>query len=98
MGPQARVILTSLTTDESVVPPFKGVESKFTEYFVHPMNKVYENTEFHKQKQLPDETVDSPYMALRSIVKHSNFNPATVCERLLRDRFVAGLLSFGLSH
>ncbi|XP_049267060.1 uncharacterized protein LOC125756397 [Rhipicephalus sanguineus] len=72
------------------------VREKFNGYFVHPVNEVYESSRLHKRNQLPGETVDAFYTVLKNMVKKCNY-PLTVEDRLVRDRFVVGLLNSRLS-
>lgn len=95
MGPQARVILSSLMTDEEAYASYDAVKEKFNGYFVHPVNEAYESSRFHKRNQLPGETVDGFYTVLKNM-KKCNY-PLTVEDRLVRDRFVVGLLDSRLS-
>ncbi|XP_064469924.1 uncharacterized protein LOC135384661 [Ornithodoros turicata] len=97
MGQQARVVLNSLTSDEKVLKSFELVKSTFTDHFVHPVNELYESSKFHKRVQLPGETVDCFYSTLQNMVRRCNYKSSEVEQRLVRDRFVVGLLDARLS-
>lgn len=98
MGVQARRVLASfnLTAEEAL--SYSVVKSKFTSYFVHPLNEVHESYRFHKRTQQADESVDAFYSALRNMVKRCNYGSASVEDRLVRDRFIVGLFDSRLSE
>lgn len=73
MGPQARVILSSLISDTEAYASYDAVKEKFNGYFFHPVNELYESSRFHKRNQLPGGTVDAFYTVLKNIVKKCNY-------------------------
>lgn len=98
MGVQARRVLASFNLSAEEVQSYSVVKSKFTSYFVHPLNEVHESYRFHKRTQQGDESVDAFYSALRNMVKRCNYGSASVEDRLVRDRFIVGLLDIRLSE
>lgn len=98
MGTQARRMLASLNLSDEEVRAYSVVRSKFTSYFVHPVSEVHESYRFHKRTQQAEESVDAFYSALQNMVKKCNYSSASVEDRLVRDRFVVGLLDGGLSE
>ncbi|XP_064470256.1 uncharacterized protein LOC135385008 [Ornithodoros turicata] len=97
MGPKARTILVSTCKEEGVPKTFQQVKSTLDDYFIHPVNEVYESARFHRRAQAAEETVDEFYTALCNMVKKCNYRSAEVQERLVRDRFVVGLRDSPLS-
>ncbi|XP_049268752.1 uncharacterized protein LOC125757326 [Rhipicephalus sanguineus] len=97
MGPRACIVLSSLMSDEDAYKSYAEVTRRLTSYFVHPVNKAYESSRFHKRTQQPGETVDSFFTALRNMVHKCNYPSPAVEERLVRDRFVVGLADSHLS-
>lgn len=94
MGPQARVILASTTLGEADFKDVAAVKQAFTAHFVHPPNELYESARFHRRVQQPGETADAFLTALRTLVKRCNYQSPDIEERLVRDRFLVGLLLF----
>ncbi|KAM7299507.1 uncharacterized protein ISCGN_020073 [Ixodes scapularis] len=97
MGPRARIILSSLMSDEEAYQSYAEVTHRLTSYFVHPINEVYESSRFHKRTQQPGETVDSFFTAFRNMVRKCNYPSPAVDDRLVRDRFVVGSADSRLS-
>ncbi|XP_077553537.1 uncharacterized protein LOC144168417 [Haemaphysalis longicornis] len=97
MGPQARVVLATTPLGDSELKDVAAVKKAFTDHFIHPPNELYETARFHRRAQEPGETADAFYTALRSMVKRCNYASPEVEERLVRDRFVVGLLDRNLS-
>lgn len=91
MGPKARTILVSTCKEDGVPKTFELVKKTLDDYFIHPVNEVYESARFHRRVQSTEETVDEFYTALCNMVKKCNYRTAEVQERLVRDRFVVGL-------
>lgn len=97
MGPQARTILTSLALGDDELGDYAKVKEKFDAYFVHPVNELYESARFLRRAQQPGESADAFYTALCNMAKRCNYRPPEVEDRLIRDRFVVGLLDAKLS-
>ncbi|XP_064462628.1 uncharacterized protein LOC135373340 [Ornithodoros turicata] len=97
MGPKARTILVSTCKEEGVPKTFQQVKSTLDDYFIHPVNEVYESARFHRRAQAAEEPVDEFYTALCNMVKKCNYRSVEVQERLVRDRFVVGLRDSPLS-
>ncbi|XP_037520526.1 uncharacterized protein LOC119397159 [Rhipicephalus sanguineus] len=97
MGPQARVFLASTTLGEADMKDVAAVKKAFTDHFVHPPNELYESARFHRRTQQPSETAYAIFTALRTMVKSCNYPSSDVEERLVRDRFLVGLLDRELS-
>ncbi|XP_040072601.1 uncharacterized protein LOC115325083 [Ixodes scapularis] len=68
MGPRARIVLSSLMSDEEAYQSSAEVTRRLSSYFVHPINETYESSRFYKRTQQPGETVDSFFTALRNMV------------------------------
>ncbi|KAM7295078.1 hypothetical protein ISCGN_024583 [Ixodes scapularis] len=66
-------------------------------HFIYPLNEVYGSVRFHCKVQEPGESVDTFYIAVRTLVKKCHYQSAEVEDRLVRDRFVVGLLESHLS-
>ncbi|XP_070394701.1 uncharacterized protein [Dermacentor albipictus] len=97
MGPQARLVLASITLRKADLKDGAAVKKAFTDHFVHPPNALYESSRFHRRTQQPSETTDALFAALRMMVKRCNYASRAIEERLFRDRFLIGLLDHKLS-
>ncbi|XP_049517017.1 uncharacterized protein LOC125942820 [Dermacentor silvarum] len=97
MGPQARVVLASTTLGDADLKDVVAVKKAFNDHFVHPPNELYESARFHRRTQQPGESADAFYTALRTMVKRCNYSSSDIEERLVRDRFLVGLLDRKLS-
>ncbi|XP_049514083.1 uncharacterized protein LOC125941160 [Dermacentor silvarum] len=97
MGPQARVVLASTTLGDADLKDVVTVKKAFNDHFVHPPNELYESARFHRRTQQPGESADAFYTALRTMVKRCNYSSPDIQERLVRDRFLVGLLDRKLS-
>lgn len=97
MGPQGREVLSSLTSDAEAYRSYSGVTTSLSGYFVHPVNEVYESSRFHKRTQAVGESVDAFFTALRNLVKKCNYASREIDDRLVRDRFIVGLLDSRLT-
>ncbi|KAM7298774.1 uncharacterized protein ISCGN_019343 [Ixodes scapularis] len=97
MGSQARIVLTSVGIGEDELGDYAKVKEKFDSYFVHPVNELYESARFHRRTQQSGESADAFYTALCIMAKRCNYRPPEVEDRLIRDRFVVGLLDTKLS-
>ncbi|XP_075737473.1 uncharacterized protein LOC142777061 [Rhipicephalus microplus] len=64
MGPRARIFLSSLMSDKDAYKSYAEVTRRFTSYFAHPVNEMYESSCFHERTQPPGETVESFFTAL----------------------------------
>nr|XP_037270539.1 QRFP-like peptide receptor [Rhipicephalus microplus] len=73
MNLRARVIVSSLMSDENAFKSYVEVTQRLTSYFVHPVNEVYESSRFHKRSQQSSETVDSFFTTLRNMVRKCNY-------------------------
>ncbi|XP_049269931.1 uncharacterized protein LOC125757805 [Rhipicephalus sanguineus] len=91
------VVLASTTLGEADMKDVAAVKKAFTDHFVHPPNELYESARFHRRTQRPGETADAFFTALRTMVKSCNYPSPDVEERLVRDRFLVGLLDRELS-
>lgn len=89
---EARRLLDTLALTSDDWGSLEAVKKKLTDHFIHPANEVYESVRFHRRVQAEGESVDDFYTALRTLVKKCNYASAEVEERLVRDRFVVGLL------
>nr|XP_037280020.1 uncharacterized protein LOC119172989 [Rhipicephalus microplus] len=96
MGPQGREVLSSLMSDAEAYRSYSGVTS-LSGYFVHPVNEVHESSRFHKRMQAVGESVDAFFTALRNLVKKCNYASREIDDRLVRDRFIVGLLDSRLT-
>lgn len=97
MGPQARTVLASLGVPAPETQPFAAVKERLTQHFVHPANEIYESRRFHRRTQQPGETVDAFFTELRTLIRRCNYNSPEIEDRLVRDKFVVGLLDEKLS-
>ncbi|XP_077543850.1 uncharacterized protein LOC144155975 [Haemaphysalis longicornis] len=97
MGPQGREVLSSLMSDAEAYRSYSGVTTSLSGYFVHPVNEVYESSRFHKRTQVVGESVDAFFTALRILVKKCNYASREIDDRLVRDRFIVGLLDSRLT-
>ncbi|XP_077546688.1 uncharacterized protein LOC144159208 [Haemaphysalis longicornis] len=97
MGPQGREVLSSLMSDAEAYGSYSGVTTSLSGYFVHPVNEVYESSRFHKRTQVVGESVDAFFTALRILVKKCNYASREIDDRLVRDRFIVGLLDSRLT-
>ncbi|XP_072140830.1 uncharacterized protein [Dermacentor andersoni] len=96
MGRKAREILRSLAVKDEDLKTFKVVKAKFEAYFVHTKNTVYESARFNRRRQQPGETVDEFATDLHKLAERCDFD--NMKDRLIRDRFVVGLLDEALSE
>ncbi|XP_077531198.1 uncharacterized protein LOC144143299 [Haemaphysalis longicornis] len=92
MGPQGLEVLSSLMSDAEAYRSYSGVTTSLSGYFVHPVNEVYESSRFHKRTQAVGLSVDAFFTALRNLVKKCNYASREIDDRLVRDRFIVGLL------
>ncbi|XP_077536156.1 uncharacterized protein LOC144148507 [Haemaphysalis longicornis] len=97
MGPQGREVLSSLMSDAEAYRSYSGGTTSLSGYFVHPVNEVYESSRFHKRTQEVGESVDAFFTALRNLVKKCNYASREIDDRLVRDRFIVGLLDSRLT-
>ncbi|XP_072146225.1 uncharacterized protein [Dermacentor andersoni] len=96
MGRKAREIPRSLAVKDEGLKTFKVVKAKFEAYFVHTKNTVYESARFNRRRQQPGETVDEFATDLHKLAERCDFD--NMKDRLIRDRFVVGLLDEALSE
>ncbi|XP_077485361.1 uncharacterized protein LOC144095537 [Amblyomma americanum] len=96
MGRKAREILRSLAVKDEDLKTFKVVKAKFEAYFVHTKKTVYESARFNRRRQQPGETVDEFATNLHKLAARCDFD--NMKNRLIRDRFVVGLLDEALSE
>ncbi|XP_075744408.1 uncharacterized protein LOC142803198 [Rhipicephalus microplus] len=96
MGRKSREILRSLNVKDEEIEDFKLVKSKFSDYFVHTKNIVYESARFNLRRQQRGETLGQFATELSKLADRCEF--AGVKERLIRDRFVVGLRDQVLSE
>ncbi|CAN8017320.1 unnamed protein product [Ixodes persulcatus] len=94
---RARIVLSSLMSDEEAYQFYAEVTRRLTSYFVHPINKAYESSRFHTWTQQPGEIVHSFFTALRNMVRKCNYPSPAVENRFVPDCFVVGLADFCLS-
>ncbi|XP_037579458.1 uncharacterized protein K02A2.6-like [Dermacentor silvarum] len=97
MGPLARVVLASTTLGDADLKDAVAVQKAFSDHLVHSPNELYESARFHRRTQQPGESADAFYTALRTMVKRCNYSSPDIEERLVRDRFLVGLLDRKLS-
>ncbi|MDD9361462.1 MAG: hypothetical protein PV344_00830, partial [Anaplasma sp.] len=98
MGSQeVRRILDTLTLTPADWDSVEFIKQKFKDHFIHPLNEVYKSVRFHRRVQEAGESVDSFYTALRTLLKKCHYQSADMEDRLVRDRFVVGLLDSRLS-
>ncbi|XP_075533804.1 uncharacterized protein LOC142566808 [Dermacentor variabilis] len=96
MGRKAREILRSLAVKDEDLKTFKVLKAKFEACFVHTKNTVYESARFNRRRQQPGETVDEFATDLHKLAERCDFD--NMKDRLIRDRFVVGLLDEALSE
>lgn len=97
MSRKAQEILWSLNATDAELENFETVKAKLQAHFVHTKNVVYESTHFNRHKQEAGETVDEFATApLHKLAGQCEFSDLK--ERLVRDRFVVGLLDQSLSE
>ncbi|XP_075550756.1 uncharacterized protein LOC142584533 [Dermacentor variabilis] len=94
MGRKAREILRSLAVKDEDLKTFKVLKAKFEAYFVQTKNTVYESARFNRHRQQPGETVDEFATDLHKLAERCDFD--NIKDRLIRDRFVVGLLDEAL--
>ncbi|KAM7309266.1 hypothetical protein ISCGN_012897 [Ixodes scapularis] len=96
MGRQARKIFQTFNLSEEEAKNYSLVKKKFDDHFVAARNLVYESARFHRRSQEPGETVDQFVTALHTLADRCDYGE--VKERMVRDRFVVGLMDAKLSE
>lgn len=96
MGRKSREILRSVGVKDEEFKKFDLIKSRLDGYFVHTKNTVYESARFNQRRQQLGETVDQFATELHRLAERCEFQDMK--ERLIRDRFVVGLLDQTLSE
>ena len=95
MGDKADDILSSFGLRKDDQKKFLVVRDKFENHFVKRQNVIFEQAKFNLRKQLQDKTVDSFITDLFCLAEHCAYGQ--LCDELIRDRLVVGLLNASLS-
>ncbi|XP_070388960.1 uncharacterized protein, partial [Dermacentor albipictus] len=96
MGRQARDIFGTFNLSAEHSKKFELVKKKFDDYFIKESNVVYKSACFHKRHQMPGESIDQFMTALHVLADKCDFGEFQ--QRLIRNRFVVGLLHEKLSE
>ena len=75
--------------DTSTQVTFASVLQKFTDHFLPRVNVTFERHLFFVRDQAEGESADRYVTALRTLARTCDFG--TLCDSLIRDRFVCGL-------
>ncbi|XP_077497399.1 uncharacterized protein LOC144108012 [Amblyomma americanum] len=95
MGRQAREIFSTFALPEEEQKQYEAVTNKFDNHFVAARNLVYESACFHRRIQNRGESVDQFVTALHTLAGRCDYKKK---ERMIRNRFVAGLRDAKLSE
>ncbi|XP_064469765.1 uncharacterized protein K02A2.6-like [Ornithodoros turicata] len=96
MGRKAREILRTFNLSEEETKDYGIVLEKFNAHFTHSRNTVYETANFSRRQQNLGETVDAYLVELHKLAEKCDFGLTK--ERMIRDRFVVGLIDTKLSQ
>ena len=96
MGDHADDILCSFGLNEEDAKKYDVVKGKFDGHFVKRRNKIFEGAKFNQRVQKEGESVDSFITALYTISDHCEYG--NLCEEMIRDRIVVGILNSRLSE
>ncbi|XP_064476235.1 uncharacterized protein K02A2.6-like [Ornithodoros turicata] len=96
MGRKAREILRTFNLSEEETKDYGIVLEKFNAHFTHSRNTVYETANFSRRQQNLGETADAYLVELHKLAEKCDFGLTK--ERMIRDRFVVGIIDTKLSQ
>ena len=90
------IFIYSFELQEEDSSNYATMKDCFTHHFIKLHNPIYEHTSFNQRVQQQGATVDSFVTAFHSLAEHCEYQ--TLCNQMIRDHQVVGLLDAHLSE